>query len=604
MRGQRSPSLTDSTSASACASAVSLVRMDSAAAARSRAAASAASAAARRLVPCSCDAARSAAARSCAARRSVAAVSWAVRRNLAAVSAAEARSRWASSAAAARAVAACCSAAARVCSADSRAARAAISAASRAPRSASAASSSAGSTSSAATSRCSAASRACCSARRRARASAVCSASASARCVAASSAACSVARLASASAARAASSAAATATSACSMRAGCPASELRESGRLIVQAGDGRSGVAAGLLGMGEVAAHLLQPGGGCGQRLARPRLLGGDLLAGEPVALQRGARLPLGLAQLRQPGGGLGRGGARGGGGGGGGGHRRLRLCQGRMGVASGALDLGALDGQQLGLGGADEPGDGAVAVGLPGLTLQPLQLRLQLPAQILGAGEIGFGGAQLQLGLVAAGMQAGDAGGFLQDGTTVVRLGIDQAADRALAHQAGGMRAGGKIGEQRLHVARPRLAAVDAIDAAAAALNAPADLQLRRFMERRRRGALGVGQMQRDLGEVARGPVSGAGEDHVVHLAAAHGPGGSLAHRPAQRFHHVGLAATVRTDDAGQPGQDVHHRRLGEALEPGDAQTAEADRQLVSPRLRARRYPAAPATALAKAS
>ena len=106
-------------------------------------------------------------------------------------------------------------------------------------------------------------------------------------------------------------------------------------------------------------------------------------------------------------------------------------------------------------------------------------------------------------------------------------------------------------------------------------------ADLEVLRLGMRRRRQAGGFLQVQRDLGEVAARPGGGAGEDHVLHLAAAHGPGGGLAHRPAQRLDHVRLAAAIRPDDAGQARQDLDHRRFGEALEAGDAQPGQGRAQ-----------------------
>ena len=58
---------------------------------------------------------------------------------------------------------------------------------------------------------------------------------------------------------------------------------------------------------------------------------------------------------------------------------------------------------------------------------------------------------------------MQAADAGSFLENATALGWLGIDDIADAALADEGRGVRAGGKIGEQILHVARPHILPVD---------------------------------------------------------------------------------------------------------------------------------------------
>jgi hypothetical protein len=60
---------------------------------------------------------------------------------------------------------------------------------------------------------------------------------------------------------------------------------------------------------------------------------------------------------------------------------------------------------------------------------------------------------------------MQAGDAGGLFKEGATVGRLGGDDGADAALAHQGGRMRAGRRIGEQQLHVLGAGIQPIDTI-------------------------------------------------------------------------------------------------------------------------------------------
>ena len=113
-------------------------------------------------------------------------------------------------------------------------------------------------------------------------------------------------------------------------------------------------------------------------------------------------------------------------------------RRMQRRLRLRRAALGAGALDRQQLRLGLADRAGDVAVAAGLPRLALQRAKLHLELAAQVLGPRQVGLGGAQLQLRLVPAGVQAGDAGRFLQHRAAILRLGGDQRADPPLAHHA----------------------------------------------------------------------------------------------------------------------------------------------------------------------
>jgi hypothetical protein len=123
-----------------------------------------------------------------------------------------------------------------------------------------------------------------------------------------------------------------------------------------------------------------------------------------------------------------------------------------------------------------------------------------------------------------MAAIMQAGDAGGFLEKRAPRLRLGGDQLADLALADHRGRMRAGGSIREEKLHVAGTDVAAIDLIGGARLALDAPRDLQLLRIVEGGGRQPVGIVDLKRHLGRVARRAVAAAREDDVVHAGGAH--------------------------------------------------------------------------------
>jgi hypothetical protein len=106
---------------------------------------------------------------------------------------------------------------------------------------------------------------------------------------------------------------------------------------------------------------------------------------------------------------------------------------------------------------------------------------------------------------------MKAGDAGGFFKDAAALLRLGGDDLADHALTHHGGRTRAGGGVGEEKLHVARAHLPAVDAIDRALLALDAAGDFQKLCVVEGGGRRAVGVVEQQAHFRDVARGPVAG---------------------------------------------------------------------------------------------
>jgi hypothetical protein len=224
-----------------------------------------------------------------------------------------------------------------------------------------------------------------------------------------------------------------------------------------------------------------------------------------------------------------------------------------------------------------ADGAGQLLVADGLAGLALEALELAVELADDVVDARQIGFGPAQLQLRLVAPHMQAGDAGGLLQNAAAGLGLGVDDLGNLALAHQRRRARAAGGVGEQNLHVAGAHFRAVDAVVRARLALDAARDLQRIGVVELGRRAAVGVVEGERHLGHVAGRPRGSAAEDDVVHGGGAHVAGRAFAHRPAQRLEQIRLAAAVGSDDAGETGLDQQLGRLHERLEARQSEPGE---------------------------
>ena len=246
------------------------------------------------------------------------------------------------------------------------------------------------------------------------------------------------------------------------------------------------------------------------------------------------------------------------------------------------GELGLVLAPGDEMGerLVAADVGGEIAVAARLARLALEAVDLEVELLQHVLDPQKIVLRPFQPELRLVAARVQAGNAGRLLEDEPARLGLGGDDLADLALPHQRGRARAGRGVGEQKLHVARAHLAAVDAIGRALFALDPPRDLDRLGVVEGAGRAAVRIVEDEGDLGDVARGTLSRAGEDDVVHARAAHALERRLAHHPAQRFDEIRLAAAVRTDDAGQARLDPEIGRVAEALEAGQAQALEFHR------------------------
>ena len=336
-------------------------------------------------------------------------------------------------------------------------------------------------------------------------------------------------------------------------------------------------GVGGLLLLAGDVGGKLRQPAVELGDALLGALFLAVERFAGIGQPLQPGRGAGFGLAQRRQFG-------------------SADRLDAGGFGLLAGALGHFA-DAEVVGAGGLRDVGMGlqpaqmeqrglglahlgrdlAVADRLARLLLQAFDLPGELADHVLDAGEVGLGGLQPQFGLVAAGMQAGDAGGIFQHAAALFRLGLDDLADLALVDQRRRTRAGGGVGEQDLHVAGAHVAAVDAIDRAGLALDPARDFQHFVIVHRRRRGAVGIVDRHHHFGVVARRTVAGTGEDHRVHVGGAQRLVRGLAHRPAQRLDQIGLAAAVRPDHAGQARLDHEIGGLNERLESVEAKARE---------------------------
>lgn len=364
--------------------------------------------------------------------------------------------------------------------------------------------------------------------------------------------------------------------------------ELRPLG---LQPDRGGFGVARDPFGAGMVLSQGGHPRFGFAPGRFEARDLGIDLLGEDPCALEACARVRFARAQGRQ------RIVLRG--------FAAQHVVAKLFGVANRCFGLRelrarrpapafgelAFDGEIFSLGVADQPRDVPVAIGLAGLLAQLGEARLLLGAQVVGPEKVLLGRPQLEFGLVPAGVQAGDAGGFLQQGAPLVRAGVHQGGNPALADHRRIAGTGGEVGEQGRDIARAHFAPVDPVRTAAAALDLARDLEFRLVLERNRGEARGVGQGDRHFGKISRSTRHRAGENDVLHLAAAQGLGAGFAHRPAQRVDHVRLAAAVRPNDAGQPWQDVDRGRIGETLEPADPQAGETRGQAGPTRPSARR-------------
>ena len=154
-------------------------------------------------------------------------------------------------------------------------------------------------------------------------------------------------------------------------------------------------------------------------------------------------------------------------------------------LGRGAGLVGLFPAAVEEQALGMAQVFADLAVAGGLAGLTFELGQLGGELFDDVVDAGEVLFGAVQLQLGLVSALVEPGNAGGLFEDAAAGLGLGVDQLGNLALPDKRRGMGAGGRVGEEHLHVAGADILAVDLVGGAHVAGDAADDFEMVGFVE-----------------------------------------------------------------------------------------------------------------------
>ena len=163
---------------------------------------------------------------------------------------------------------------------------------------------------------------------------------------------------------------------------------------------------------------------------------------------------------------------------------------------------------------------------------------------------------------------------GGLLDEASPTLRRRLQDGVQLPLTDDDVHLPADAGVAEQVLDVEQPGGVAVDRVLGAAVAEHGPRDGDLG-VVDRQR--AVGVVDGQQHLGPPERGPTGGAGEDDVLHLAAAQRLGALLAHHPAEGVDHVGLAGPVGSDDAGDARLEVQRGGRREGLEPAQREALE---------------------------
>ena len=160
----------------------------------------------------------------------------------------------------------------------------------------------------------------------------------------------------------------------------------------------------------------------------------------------------------------------------------------------------------------------------------------------------------------------EAGDAGGFLEDGPAIAARGHEQRIDAALLNDTVGLGRGARAREEFADVAEPRGFAVDEVFVLSAAVDAAGDLHLRGI---EREQVVGVVEDERHFRRIERLAAARSGEDHVGHVAATQAADRLLAEHPLDGIDDVRLARSVGADDRSDARGKLEPRPVGKALE-----------------------------------
>src|SRR5581483_7626900 len=205
-------------------------------------------------------------------------------------------------------------------------------------------------------------------------------------------------------------------------------------------------------------------------------------------------------------------------------------------------------------------------------------IELLLDFLAHVAHAVEVLARGLDAGLGFLAALLVARDAGGLLEVRAQLFGMRFDDVGNDALLDDRIAARAEARAEEQVGDVAA---AAAHAVQEIIRLRIAPDDalygnLVVGGVLAADR--AVGVVEHQFNRGLSDRLASAGAGENHVGQRLAAQTAGRALAHHPADRVDHVGFAAAVGPDDAGEIGGEVQDRRIDERFETGQLDGGQA--------------------------
>ncbi len=184
----------------------------------------------------------------------------------------------------------------------------------------------------------------------------------------------------------------------------------------------------------------------------------------------------------------------------------------------------------------------------------------------------EVLFGRNEFALRLAFTSFELRDAGRFFDQHAAIFRLRGDHLTDRVLLDDREAFCTRARIHEDLLDVAQTRGLFVDQVLGLARPVQTSSDHDFGMLEVLDRERSAVVLESQRNFAHTHRRVAFGSREDHIFHRRSAEMLRGHLTHHPNERVDDVRLAATVRTDDAGDAGVEVDDRAILEGFEAND--------------------------------
>ena len=201
-----------------------------------------------------------------------------------------------------------------------------------------------------------------------------------------------------------------------------------------------------------------------------------------------------------------------------------------------------------------------------------------LHLVLEVARALDLRRDARELQLGAMAARLEAAEAGGLLDQRAPLLRLRGEDRLDLALADDRVHALAEAEVGEQLDEVEPAHGGLVDEVLALAAAVEPARDRELGVLDAARSPSSLSnrSSTSQKSAGAAVRR----AGEEDVVGLLGAQLARAERAGRPADRVGDVRLAGSVRADDHADARLEAHLDGVREGLEATQLDGAQVHR------------------------